>query len=285
MAEISFPLENVEYSAQEAQLWFSGRTSGVFAAGELGVTAAGGMKVYVGKGRAWLAYEDFAGLAYANTVRLDLTAQTSDANYDRIDRVIIRFDRTGNTVKAMILNGTPASSPTAPAITRNTTAYDISLARIRVKKGVTAITAADITDERLNPSVCGIMRDGATGIDTSTFSSQWEALMQRVEAALNDVTDGSILTMKRGSATLLASAWTRQDSGEYTQTVTVSGILETDSGRVDVDMSDATVSSARAIMDAWARVGRIYTVSGGITAVCYDTPPRIDIPVYLEVIG
>ena len=43
MAEKSFPLENTAYTAEDAQLWFATRTSGVYTNGHLAVTADGTM--------------------------------------------------------------------------------------------------------------------------------------------------------------------------------------------------------------------------------------------------
>lgn len=180
MAEISFPLDNTDYGAEEAQLWFSGRTSGVFAGSELPVTASDGMNVTLGKGRAWLAYAEFAGVVYANTNAMQIAIPTADAYFDRIDRIVIRFDRTANTIAAAVVSGAAASTPSAPAITRNDSVFEISLAQIRVPTGATEISAANITDERLDMSVCGIMKDGATSIDTSVYYAQWQALMQQI---------------------------------------------------------------------------------------------------------
>lgn len=186
MAEISFPLDNTDYGAEEAQLWFSGRTSGVFAGSELPVTASDGMNVTLGKGRAWLAYAEFAGVVYANTNAMQIVIPTADAYFDRIDRVVIRFDRTANTIVAAVVSGAAASAPSAPAITRSDSIYEISLAQIRVPTGATEISEANITDERLDMSVCGLMKDGATGIDTSVYYAQWQALMQQI----NDIMGG-----------------------------------------------------------------------------------------------
>lgn len=186
MAEISFPLDNTDYGAEEAQLWFSGRTSGVFAGSELPVTASDGMNVTLGKGRAWLAYAEFAGVVYANTNAMQIAIPTADAYFDRIDRIVIRFDRTANTIAAAVVSGAAASAPSAPAITRNDSVFEISLAQIRVPTGATEISAANITDERLDMSVCGIMKDGATSIDTSVYYAQWQALMQQI----NDIMSG-----------------------------------------------------------------------------------------------
>ena len=283
MAEMSFPLENTEYGAEEAQMWFSGRTSGVFAASELAVSAGEGMIVTLSKGRAWMAYAEFAGVAYANTVAKQMAVPTADAYLDRIDRVIIRFDRTGNDIKAMIVSGNPASNPSAPNIIRNDSTYDLSVAQIRVKTGVTEITAADITDERLNADVCGLMQDGVTGIDTSVFQAQWTALLQQLSNALNGALEGRVLTKTKYLLHFPASGWVEQQDGSFVQQAVADGVLESDSAYVDIDMTDANADNYSDIVDAWGMIARAQTQDGGLVLTLYDSSPEVDITVKMEV--
>ena len=283
MAEMSFPLENTEYGAEEAQLWFSGRTSGVFAGNDLAVSADEGMIVTLGKGRAWMAYAEFAGVAYANTVAKQMAVPTADAYFDRIDRVIIRFDRTGNNIKAMIVSGNPASNPSAPNIIRNDSMYDLSVAQIRVKTGVTEITAADITDERLNADVCGLMEDGVTGIDTSVFQAQWTALLQQLSNALNGALEGRVLTRTKYLLNFPVSGWVKQQDGSFVQQAVADGVLENDSAYVDIDMTDANADNYSDIVDAWGMIARAQTQDGGLVLTSYDSAPEVDITVKMEV--
>ena len=56
-----------------------------------------------------------------------------------------------------------------------------SLATIRRPAGSTAITAAHITDTRADETVCGVMRDGVTGIPTGTLVQQWQAVLESMK--------------------------------------------------------------------------------------------------------
>lgn len=84
-----------------------------------------------------------------------LAIAASDASDDRIDRVIARIydddaDSSGNSYMDLeVLTGTPAGSPSAPAIPDGA----ISLATIEVDATVTAITNADITDTRAEAQI------------------------------------------------------------------------------------------------------------------------------------
>ena len=277
MAEIMFPLENTEYSAADAQLWFATRTSGVYTNGHLAVTEGNGMNVSVGKGIAWLNYGEFAGAVYGLTQKKGLTIPLADAVYPRIDRVVIRYDAVQNIGTAMLLQGTPASVPAAPAITRNENYYEISLAQIYVGKGVTEITAADITDERLDETVCGLMRDGVTGIDTSMILNQAvaalenvrkdaNAILAEINAAYNNAISGTLAgelqtavnkkAEKFHATAVIGTSWTA--GAAYTQTISVPGILATDTPIIDIVASENAAMAENEIA-AWAVIYRIDT--------------------------
>jgi hypothetical protein len=62
---------------------------------------------------------------------------------------------TDRIIEALIIQGISASNPIAPALTRTTQIYEISLAQVYVRAGTTSIVSNDITDERDNIAVCG----------------------------------------------------------------------------------------------------------------------------------
>lgn len=273
MAEKSFPLENTAYTAEDAQLWFATRQSGVYAGTHLGVTANGTMAVTLGTGIAWLHYADFAGCVYGNTVGKALTVELAAAQYARIDRVCIRLEILNNKCYAYIKKGTAAASPAAPALQRDASAYEISVAQIAVAAGATAINAGNITDERLDETVCGLMRDGVTGIDTSVLQSQYNAILAELKANLQSVYDGvEKVNVTEYSATLTVAGWTG-NAAPYTQEATVAGILASDSPFVDVDMSSLTTADdMTAAQDAFGMILKATAEAGKITFVASDKP-------------
>lgn len=80
---------------------------------------------------------------------------SKNATYDRIDRVVVRLDVANMKVSIELKQGTASSKPTAPALTRTTSVYELSLAQIYVNaaSGITTVT-----DERYNTSYCGAIR-------------------------------------------------------------------------------------------------------------------------------
>lgn len=127
-------------------------TNGVTGNGEnsLKVTAAGGMKVSIAVGYAWIEGR-FGQIEAAET----LTLSTADSANPRIDRIVVRLDLSAASINLAVLKGTAAASPSAAALTRDGTVYELCLAEIAVAAGATSITNAVITDTRGDRSLCG----------------------------------------------------------------------------------------------------------------------------------
>ena len=121
----------------------------------------------------------------------------------RIDRLVLRYDAAARKTRLQVLEGTPDSaSPTAPEITRTALVYDLCLAEIRRPVGSTVVTAADITDTRADEDVCGVMRDGVTGIPTAQLQAQALAIMTQLSTELHtklDALDEAIASVESGS--------------------------------------------------------------------------------------
>lgn len=79
----------------------------------------------------------------------DSVAIPAASSQDRIDRIVLRLNRTASllpdAVKPVIITGTPASSPTKPAILDDATFYDEPLASYRA---TAAGTLTQLADER-----------------------------------------------------------------------------------------------------------------------------------------
>ena len=137
----------------------------------LQVLAAGGnMTVNVQPGEGY--WSD--GRKIVNTSIIPLTLDTSDVVNPRIDRVVMYCDYVNRLVGVEIVKGTPASTPTAPALVRTVSRYEYSLATVRVNANVTQVTQANITDTRANSTVCGWVTGLIDQVDTSTLYAQWQ---------------------------------------------------------------------------------------------------------------
>lgn len=222
MANIkSFPNnQDVYIGAEEVMRWLHGRTSGVFAAAgnaAVAALASPGMAVTVTDGTGWMSNNAGNGIVWWNDTQattgalLQLTVDIADAALSRIDRVVVDWKTTNYVAypEIKILKGAPAGSPTAPALTNNSTTRQISLARISVPAGCTEITASMITDERLDKNVCGLVTDWLT-VDTTTMQAQFSAYLKRLQDELSQLEAGTAVELKKllfSSVSVAASAW------------------------------------------------------------------------------
>lgn len=164
---VLYPANGVDFDAADVAAYLAGLTSGVFSGDEdFPVTAAGGLKVPVGAGRGWVHPSRFTGYSITKREADTLTMPLADPSLPRIDRIVIRYDAGARAASLQVLQGTASSTPTAPAISRTELIYDLCLAEITRPAGSTSITTGQITDTRLDEALCGIVRDGVTGIPT-----------------------------------------------------------------------------------------------------------------------
>ena len=202
MAIVTYPLDGPEYDATDAAGYFSTRCSGVYSVeDDFAVTAAGGTSVTVSAGVAWIHPDRWTGYSVLCREAQTLELSAADGIRSRIDRVVLRYDAAARQTRLQVLEGTPDSaSPTAPAITRTALVYDLCLAEITRPAGSTAITAANLTDTRADEDVCGVMRDGVTGIPTAQLIAQWRAAQAAQVAAGQALLDQLREEIKDGSA-------------------------------------------------------------------------------------
>ena len=161
------------YRAEEwAEYFASFIGNGVFPvpSTSLQVVAGSGMAVAVKTGKAWIN-----GYFYYNTSDLPVTLATAAGVLNRIDRIVVRWELTERKISVAVKSSTPATSPVAPALQRDADAYELCLADVLVGAGVTAISQANITDRRLDGSLCGVVAGVVDQIDTDAFNAQLEA--------------------------------------------------------------------------------------------------------------
>ncbi|MFV8821766.1 phage baseplate protein [Faecalibacterium sp. 9] len=185
---ITYPEDGIRYDADDASGYLATRLSGVYSAEEdFSVTAQGGLSVQVSAGQAWVHPARFKGRSIIMEQPTTVVLTEADPVRSRIDRIVLRYDAAAKKTSLQVLDGTPDSAaPAAPEISRTELVYDLCLAEIRRPAGSTSITAADITDTRADETVCGVMRDGVTGIPTGTLVQQFRAVIDALKGEAAD---------------------------------------------------------------------------------------------------
>lgn len=182
MAEVmAWPLNLTTYSynAQDIMRFMAGKTSGVYGEeGNFQVIAKTGMTVTVqaeGMTGGWLSDGAKYGISFWNANDIDLTVETADGVNPRKDRVVVSWHIPQQTTvpDIVIRKGTPSANPRPPALVNNGEYAEICLAEINVPAGATEITSYNITDTRLDESLCGLVSMGVEKIPTDGLEAQF----------------------------------------------------------------------------------------------------------------
>lgn len=207
---VLYPANGFDFDAADVAAYLAGLTSGVFSGAEdFPVTAAGGLKVTVGAGRGWVHPSRFTGYSITKREADTLTMPLADPSLSRIDRIVMRYDAGARAASLQVLQGTASSTPTAPAISRTELIYDLCLAEITRPAGSTSITTGQITDTRLDEALCGIVRDGVTGIPTDELLA---AAKERINALEEKATSSAAAA--KDSAEAAKSSETKSAASE-----------------------------------------------------------------------
>ena len=186
MSIITYPLNGVVYSAEDVATYLCTRTSGVYSKEtNFAVSITGTRQITVAPGLAWINYDDFKGVSVCSREENVLTVPEADNTLNRVDRVVLQFDTSENITAIKLKTGTPAVAAQPPDILQNHNQYELGLCTISVPAGSTAVTAADITDTRADETVCGVMRDGVTGIPTAQLQAQVKAMLDSLQAEVD----------------------------------------------------------------------------------------------------
>lgn len=207
---VVYPANGYDFDAADVAAYLAGLTSGVFSGAEdFPVTAAGGLKVTVGAGRGWVHPSRFTGYSITKREADTLTMPLADPSLPRIDRIVMRYDAGARAASLQVLQGTASSAPTAPAISRTELIYDLCLAEITRPAGSTSISTGQITDTRLDEALCGIVRDGVTGIPTDELLA---AAKERINALEEKATSSAAAA--KDSAEAAKSSETKSAASE-----------------------------------------------------------------------
>lgn len=166
------------YDATDISRLFDGLIrDGIFASiGDcLVVKQSNKMNVTVGTGRAWFNHT----WSY-NDALYPVTIPPSEILMDRIDAIVLEINSVesvrANSIK--LIKGTPASTPTKPALTNTKEVHQYPLAYVKVGKEVTSIRQADI-ENCVGTSACPFVTGILEVISIEQLIPQWRDILNR----------------------------------------------------------------------------------------------------------
>lgn len=195
-----------------------------------------GMSVRVESGECWMR-----GHWGESTSEKTLTITAAHATLARIDRVVLRLDTVNNLIQLAVLDGTPAASPTAPAVTQSATTWETSLATVSVPAADTTIDAAQVTDARTYADVAtgsGVvtLTDAATIALDASLGRLYRVTTtgNRTVGVPTNLVDGvGFVIAHRASGGARTLSLTTGSAGAFAFGTDVTGLTATSSGTVD----------------------------------------------------
>ena len=153
------------YSANEFAEYFSTFIgNGIFPnpTTSLQVQPYTGLTIRVKAGKAWINGYYFVADADESIL------VTADPVLPRIDRLVLRLHLSNREITLVHKQGTAASSPVAPSVTRDAQMIELSIATVSIPAGASSVTLGMITDTRANSSECGFVASTITNIPIMT---------------------------------------------------------------------------------------------------------------------
>lgn len=244
MAIITYPLNNIEYTAEDAELFHATRTSGVFANDDFPITVSGsGNVVTIGEGIGWIRNSKFSGKVVANKADISLDLGLPHATYPRIDAVVLRFSANDNASEIIVKNGTAQTNPTPPEVVRTESVYELHLYHVYRPAGSANVVASNVTDLRANTAYCGLMADDVTMLNDAYIQKDMIGVANGVAALGSDgIVPAGQLPLSSSIAS--TSAYTAATSSAVKQAYDLANAaMPKAGGTFQGDISGATVSA------------------------------------------
>lgn len=161
------------------------------------------MTVKVLPGEAWIN-----GWWYRNTDEYILNVPIADGVLSRIDAIVLRWGNIERDMWLDIIPGEPSANPKIPALRRNADYYDLRLGYITVNAGSIKVVQSQITDTRLDSTVCGLVTGVVDQIDTKglydqfiayfndfkqTYTIEWQEWFKQFKDFIESLENGELL--------------------------------------------------------------------------------------------
>ena len=146
------------------------------------------MSVVVKPGHGWINGHKIIN---DSNYTLAIDSAPDITGYSRCDRIVFALDNENREMRIYVKKGTEAVSPTAPALVRTNSLYEMSLAIVRIDKGDTTILGTKITDTRDEADVCGRVAGLIQQIDISSIAAQY---IERYEEILREMEEWEVAT-------------------------------------------------------------------------------------------
>lgn len=140
------------------------------------------------------------GTEYQNSAALTIAITANASGNPRIDTIVLRKVFATQTVRAFVNTGTPAASPTPPALTQSAgVTWEIPIADIAVANGAVSITNANITSRAIfvnaadRVALDSLLNNSGTTLQTGDLVT----LDSSADRAVSNTAGSLLLALKR----------------------------------------------------------------------------------------
>lgn len=123
-------------------------------------------------------------------VTINITDYISSSNTVTL-AVALRNDDTLSARKTTVQIVTNRTNQLVPP-TRNSTVYEIYVAKVVLEPNTITVYQSDITDLRLNTEYCGVVTATVKGVDTTTFYDQFQGALDKFLDTVDQALDGTL---------------------------------------------------------------------------------------------
>lgn len=240
------------YNAETFNTYFEGLISqnGIYENVDncLAVSAGSeGLSVIVASGKA-IVNSHWVRLSAAET----LTLATAHNLFNRYDMVSLRWNSSTRDITLQVTTGTPASTPVRPTPVNNDNQSEIVLAYVLVPANATAVTTANIYDQRANTAICGYITGLIKQVDIADLFAQYAARFAALENQLSNWQETSRETFDAWYYELTQNLTVGAYIQKFTKVVAggpnVSNIIPLDMDGYEYDENDVILPNLNGLM-------------------------------------